>query len=259
MKSNSPRILCYDIETSLQPVAVFQLAGNDWIQPENILAERHLISVCWRWQGEKKMHSVSLLDDPKRFSKDPHDDKFVAETFHKVLQEADVLVGHNSDKFDLRYLKTRMLVHGLAPLAPIASLDTYKVAKRHFMLNSNKLDYIAKLLKIGAKMETPKGLWLDVMRGDAKAIKTMVEYNKHDVVVLEKVFKKLQPYMENHVNRELFGGVGCPRCGSSKVQSRGFHRAISRVYRRWQCQAPNCMGWFKSTKAEPGTTKWRVI
>lgn len=244
----TPKILLYDIETSLQPVAVFQLAGNDWIQPENILAERHLISVCWRWYGEKIVHSVSLLDDPKRFAKDPHDDKHVAQVFHKVLQEANVLVGHNSDSFDFRYLKTRMLVHGLPVLPPISSLDTYKVAKKHFMLNSNKLDYIAKLLKVGGKLDTPKGLWLDVLRGDRKAIKTMVEYNKHDVVVLESVFKKLQPYMDNHTNRELFGGTGCPRCGSLKVQSRGLHRAISRVYRRFQCQS--CKGWFRSVVNE---------
>src|SRR5213078_4853629 len=99
---SSPRVLLFDIETSLMPVAVFQLSGNDWIQPENILAERHLISVCWKWLGESKMHSVSLLDDPERFSEDPHDDKFVAEKFHSVMQEADVLVGHNSSSFDIK-------------------------------------------------------------------------------------------------------------------------------------------------------------
>lgn len=243
-----PKTLLYDIETSLQPVAVFQLSGNDWISPENILAERHLISACWMWSGEKKVHSVSLLDDPKRFARDPHDDGHVAEVFHAVLQNADILVGHNSDSFDYRYLKTRMLVHGLPVLPPILSLDTYKVAKKNFMLNSNKLDYIARLLKVGKKMDTPKGLWLDVLRGDKKAIKTMVEYNKRDVLVLEAVFKKLQPYMDNHTNRELFGLDGCPRCGSHKTQSRGFHRAISRVYRRFHCQA--CGGWFRSVVNE---------
>ena len=253
------KTLLFDIETSLMPVAVFQLAGNDWIDPSNILSERHLISVCWQWLGETKIHSVSLLDDPKRFAKDPHDDRFVAETFHKVLHEADVVVGHNSDSFDLRYLKTRMLVHGLSPIPPISTIDTYKVAKKHLMLASNKLDYIAKLLKVGKKMDTPKGLWLDVLRGDRKAIKIMTDYNKHDVVVLGEVFKKLLPYMENHVNRELFGETGCPKCGSTKIQSRGVHRAISRVYRRWQCQAKDCMSWFKSSKAEPGTTKFRIL
>lgn len=252
-----PKILIYDIETSLQPVAVFQLANNDWIDPRNILQERHLVSVCWKWLGHPKIHSVSLLDDPKRFSKDPHDDKHVAEVFHKVLNEADCLVAHNGDHFDLRYLKTRMLFHGLSAVPPITSIDTYKVAKSQFMMNSNKLDYIGGLLGLGHKKSTPHGLWLDVLRGDPKAIKIMVEYNKRDVTLLEDVFKKLQPYIPNHMSRELFGGTGCPRCGSSHIQSRGTHKAITKVYQRFQCC--KCHGWFRLLKGEKGSTKYRVL
>ena len=253
------KILLYDIETSLQPVAVFQLQNNDFIKPESILAERHLVSVCWKWLGEHKVHSVSLLDNPKRFSKDPHDDQYVAEVFHKVMEEADVMIGHNSDSFDRRYLETRMLVHGLSPLPPTISLDTYKIAKTRFLLNSNSLNYIGKLLGLGEKKQTPKGLWLDVLRGDKKAIETMVEYNKRDVTLLEAVFNKLAPYMPNHFSRELFGSTGCPRCGSHKIQSRGTHKAITKVYQRFQCQNPKCMGWFRLLKGESGTTKFRVL
>jgi len=253
-----PKVLLFDIETSLQPVAVFSLANQDWINPENILAERHLISVCWKWLGEKRIHSVSLLDDGKRFDKDPHDDRHVATSFHKVLMEADCLVGHNSDSFDIKYLKTRMLVHGLPALPPIASLDTYKILKQQFMLNSNKLDYAGQLLGVGRKMSTPKGLWLDVMRGSKTAIRTMVEYNKRDVELLEDVFKKLIPYIPNHVSRELFGGTGCPRCGSTKIQSRGLHRAIGKIYQRYQCQ--KCSGWFREYKSSiKQTTKFRIL
>jgi DNA polymerase elongation subunit (family B) len=252
-----PRVLFYDIETSLMPVAVFDLKYNDYIQPSNILMERHLVSVCWKWGGEKTVHSVSLLDDPKRFEKDAHDDKHIAKVFHEVLSDADIIVGHNADAFDKRYLETRMLFHGLPALPPIASLDTYKLAKSRFKFNSNKLDYIAKFLGIPGKMHTPGGLWLDVLKGDRAAIRKMVAYNKQDVLVTEAVFKRLAPFMSNHLNRELFGGTGCPRCGSKKIQSRGTHRAISRVYRRWQCQA--CTGWFKSNKAEPGTVQFRIL
>lgn len=251
------RILLFDIETSLQPVAVFQLANNDYIQPENILGERHLVSMSWKWLGESKVYAVSLLDDPKRFAKDPHDDYHVTKVAHEVLSEADVVIGHNSDSFDRKYIDTRILYHGLSPLPPTASIDTYKIAKSRFNFNSNSLNYIGGYLKCGHKKHTPKGLWLDVLRGDKKAIQVMVDYNKRDVTLLEAVFKKLMPYIPNYQNRELFGGVGCPRCGSKKIQSRGLHRAISRVYRRWQCQS--CAGWFKSTKCEPTSTKFRIL
>lgn len=240
------KILLYDIESSLQPVAVFQLQQNDFIKPENILAERHLVSVCWKWLGEKKVYSVSLLDDPKRFKRDPHDDYHVVKTIHEVMGEADLLIGHNSDAFDKRYIDTRALFHGLPILPPIASVDTYKVAKQRLLLNSNSLNYLGNYLGLGGKKHTPQGLWLDVLRGDRKAIKTMVEYNKRDVTLLEQVFMKLRPYVQNHLNRELFGEIGCPTCGSKKYQSRGVYRAISRVYQRFQCNA--CHHWFRSVR-----------
>ena len=252
------KILIYDIETSLQTVAVFGLQYNDFIDPANIVTERHIVCVCWQWLGENKIHSVSLLDDPKRFARDPHDDKYVVSEFHKVLSEADAIVAHNGDSFDYRYLKTRMLRHGLPALPPVTSIDTYKVAKQQFMFNSNKLDYLGKFLGLGGKKSTPKGLWLEVLAGSKKAIQTMVDYNKRDVTLLKDVFLKLRPYVPNYINRELFGKVGCPRCGSKKVQSRGVHKAISRVYQRYQCQS--CSGWFRTTKNDKAITpKTRVL
>ncbi len=240
-KPTGPRVLIYDIETSLQTVTVFGLKYNDFIDPSNIVTERHVISICWRWLGEKTVQSVSLLDDPKRFAKDIHDDTHVLTVFHKVLSEADVIVAHNGDQFDLKYLKTRMLFHKLPVLPPITSVDTYKVAKQEFAFNSNKLDYLGTFLGFGGKASTPKGLWADAWKGDKTAIRTMVAYNKRDVVLLEKVYLALRPYVRNHVNGELFGTVGCTKCGSKKIQFRGLHQAVSRVYRRFHCQS--CGGW----------------
>lgn len=254
-----PKILLYDLETSLEAVTVFSLQHNDFIPPDSVVTERHIISVCYKWLGEKTVHSLSLLDDPKRFAKDIHDDAYVVREFHKILSTADAVVGHNSDGFDNRYVRTRALVHGLPMLPPITSIDTYKTAKAVFNFNSNSLNYIGQYLKVGKKKPTTPGLWLRAFNGDKKAIREMVSYNKQDVLLLEAVFLKLRPYMSNYLNRELFGSTGCPRCGSHKVQSRGVHRAISRVYQRFQCQNPKCMGWFRATKNIPGSVKSRVL
>lgn len=254
------KILYYDIETAQNLVALFQLAHNDFVDPSWIVRERYMISAAWSWNDDPKVYSVSVLDDPKRYAKDPYDDYYVVKTLYNVLQEADVIVGHNADNFDKKWLDTRALVHGLAPLPPIPSIDTYKVAKKRLLLNSNKLDYIAKLLKVGSKIPTTPGLWMRVLAGEKKAIREMVSYNRHDVTVTRNVFKKLQPYVDNHVNRELFGETGCPRCGSKKFQSRGTHKAITRTYQRYQCQNPKCMGWFRALKSESkSSTKFMVL
>lgn len=257
MEKRNPRILLWDIETSHNIVASFQLR-DEYTPHTNILQERFVICAAWKWLDEKKVHTVSILDDPKRFKKDVADDYYVVKTLHQVLSEADVIIAHNGDAFDLKFVQARMLFHDLPALPPITSIDTYKVAKSRFMFNANRLDYLGKFLGFGGKKNTPTGLWLDVLKGDKKAIKTMVDYNKRDVTLLENIFLKLRPYVQNHINRELFGQVGCPRCGSKKVQSRGFHRAITKTYRRFQCNS--CSGWFKELKAsDKETTKNRVI
>lgn len=246
--NKGPRIILWDIENVQNLAAIFQLFGNDYINPENIVQEKYLVSAAWKVLGEKTTHAVSVLDDPKLYKKDPHNDLHVLKTLHKVLSSADVLIHHNGNKFDIKVTEARMLIQGLPPLPPITMIDTLKIAKNRFAFNSNKLDYLGSVLGVGRKVPTTTGLWLEVLKGNKSAIHEMVRYNKQDVELLERVFLKLQPYAADHVNRELYGGSGCPRCGSNKVQSRGFHRAISRVYRRLQCQA--CGGWFRTVLNE---------
>lgn len=253
MPHNAPRIICYDIESSHNLAAVFALKQQDaYISSDNIVQERFVISVAWKELEAKTVQSVSLLSDPKRFKRDHTDDRHVLEVFHEVLMGADVLIAHNGDQFDAKMLKGRMLVHGLPPLPPILSIDTLKTARSQFLLNANNLDYLGHLLGVGHKKPTKQGLWLKVLKGDAAAIKEMVAYNKQDVLLLERVFLKLQPFIPDHVSRQLFtGGTACPRCGSSKVQSRGVHRALTHQYRRLQCAT--CGGWFRDRIATKGT------
>ena len=247
-----PKVLLWDIETSLQPVAVFQLAHNDWIDPSAILEERYIICASWKWLGEKTVHSVSVLDDPKRYKKDPPDDRHVVQALHAALSQADVLVHHNGDSFDKRYLDTRILAHGLDPLPPIATIDTYKIAKQKFLFNSNKLDYIGQFLGLGRKISTTPGLWMKVLNGSKTAIQEMVAYNIQDVHLLEKVFRALEAYLPPHFNRQLYAEAECcPKCGSTHLQSRGLYAALTKTYRRFQCQS--CRGWLRSLIPAPST------
>lgn len=247
----SPRILFYDIETTQNVVAVFGLKNQDWINPDNILQERYIVSFAYKWLGEKEVFAVATTDDAKRYKKNPHDDFHVVQKLHEVLSSADCIVAHNGNSYDLKFSEGRMLIHGMDPLPPITKIDTLKTARERFFLNANNLNYLGKILGCGEKIQTSPGLWLRVLAGNADAVREMVKYNKQDVLLLEKVFLKLRPYMADHLNRQLYGDTGCPRCGSTKVQSRGLHRAVTQVYQRYQCQS--CAGWFRELKAEAGS------
>jgi hypothetical protein len=255
---SSPRVILWDIETSHNLMAVFNLLNRDGYLPsDNILQERYIISAAWKELGTKSVKSVSLLDFPQDYRNNPHSDKGVCVRLHEILSGADVIVAHNGDSYDIKFAETRMLAHGLKPLPPIPSIDTLSVARKRFLFNANNLDYLGQYLGVGRKKSTEKGLWLKVLQGNREAIRKMVSYNKQDVALLERVFLKLQPYVANHINRQLLGGDGCPRCGSATVQSRGVHRAVSRVYQRFQCTT--CGGWFRRVKAESVKTTMRVL
>lgn len=257
--NKGPKIILWDIETTHNLAAVFKLTQNDYINSENITQERYIVCAAWKELGKTKVSAVSTLDDPKRFQTDPHDDYHVVKTLHKVLSEADVIIAHNGDSYDIKFTEARMLIQGLPPLPPITKIDTLSAARGRFLFNANNLNYLGNILKVGAKKPTKTGLWLKVLQGDKKAILEMVRYNKQDVALLERVFRKLQPYIANHVNRQLFRGTGldCPRCGSKKTQARGIHKALTRTYQRYQCQ--DCGGWFRNLKAATKSTTTRVL
>jgi hypothetical protein len=248
-KAKAPKIVLWDIETTHNLAAVFNLAHNDYINPENIVQERYIVCAAWKTLGQKAISAVATTDDPELYRQKPHSDKFVVETLHTVLSDADVIVAHNGDQYDIKFTEGRMLYHGLPPLPPILKIDTLKEARNRFLLNSNKLDYLGNYLGVGRKKPTSSGLWLRVLQADPTAVMEMVKYNKQDVALLERVFLKLRPYMAQHTNRHLFGDkTGCPRCGSLRIQSRGKHRSITQVYQRFQCQ--DCGGWFRDKNAD---------
>jgi hypothetical protein len=251
LTKTKPSVLLYDIETSHNLGAFFQLY-DDHTPYTNIIKERYIICAAWQWLGESKIHSVSVLDDNKRFKRDPNDDTYVVKRLHEVLSNADAVIGHNSARFDDRYVRTRALFHGLEPLPPFKSVDTLRIAKRKFMFNSNRLDYLGKFLGLGTKQKTSPGLWLRVLGGEAKAVKEMVRYNKQDVHLLREVFLKLRAHDSTAMNLGLFHGVGCPYCGSPKTQSRGWRYTKTRAYKRFQCQSESCGGWFSKTRSELG-------
>lgn len=212
-----------------------------------------MVCASWKWLGEKQVHSVSVLDNPTLYKKDPHNDYHVTSTLYQVLSQADVLVAHNGDSYDTKWVRGRMLYHRFSPLPPLTTVDTKVMAQQLFNLNSNRLDYLARYLGLGQKKEINPERWLEILRGGPKAvsaIREMVSYNKVDIQVLEKVFKRLKPWLPRYVNLQLYGrgdGTYCPRCGSKHVVQCGFRVASTRKYPRFQCR--DCGGWFKDTKS----------
>lgn len=236
------KILFYDIETTPN-------LGYVWGKyQQDVLAysqESRLLSFAYKWQGQNAV--TVLTTEGKR------DDKRLVKELHRLLNKADIVVAHNGDDFDNKRAQARFIVHGLKPPSLYKSVDTLKIARKYFKFNSNRLNDLGSILGLGKKVDTGGiGLWLGCMEGDPKAWKKMVRYNRQDVVLLEKVYNALLPWHQAHPSIGLLEGrvKSCPKCGSDRLQSRGFQVAKSQVYRQYQCQS--CFGWCRSSKAEKG-------
>jgi uncharacterized protein YprB with RNaseH-like and TPR domain/predicted RNA-binding Zn-ribbon protein involved in translation (DUF1610 family) len=235
------KILFLDIETSPNQAYVWGL----WKQ--NIGINQMIDSsrvMCWsaKWLGDKKIYYSGLNTD---------EHSVVIATMHALMEEADVIVTYNGDRFDIPTLKKEFLLHGFPPPAPSKSLDLFKVVRKQFKFPSNKLDYICQELGIGSKTKhTGFQLWVDCMNGDENAWKTMERYNKQDVRLLELLYNRLLGWLGRSINTNVYddGHNSCPSCGSAHLQSRGFSKTLSGRSRRYQCVS--CGSWSKSSKVE---------
>jgi len=241
--------LFWDIETS--PNVMFSW-GCGWkvrLTPENIIEERQIICICYKWEGEKKVHSLAW-DDVKG-------DRAMVKQFSKIMLQADELVAHNGDKFDLRWFNGRCLVNKAEAIPPdIKTVDTLVIARKRFYLNSNRLDYLAKMLFGEGKIHTDYDLWKRChpatnpsAAGRARAVNRMVAYCKKDVALLEKVYHEVAPYHapKSHAAVLLSGNSAdkwkCPRCASDHVyNSKTRTTARGTIQRQMQCK--DCRGYY---------------
>lgn len=225
--------LFYDLETSPN-IGLFWRAGYDQnILHDSIIHERKIITIAYKWQGEAAVKYLTWDKD--------QDDKKMLVKFLLVANEADELVAHYGDRFDLPWFKTRCLIHGLEPLPPYKTVDTKAWASKYFYFNSNKLDYIGQVLKVGKKIHTDYDLWKDIVLHKCPvAMRKMVRYNQEDVRLLERVFNKLQfaTKPKTHMGVVLGGDKWtCPRCGSNNVRLNKVRVTASGLKQyQFQCQ-----------------------
>jgi len=242
MTNSEPRILIVDIETAPNLGWVW----GKW-QQNVIDFEKHWYLLCfaWKWYGESKTHFIGLPDF-EGYEKDMEDDLGVAQKLHELFEEADVIIAHNGDQFDIKKSNARFLFHGMSPPSHYKTIDTKKVAKRYFRFDSNSLNDLGKYLNLGAKVShSGFALWRGCMTGDRASWKTMKEYNIQDIDLLEDLYEVFKPWMTNHPNMGFFyDDIVCPNCASTELQKRGYQKTKTEVYQRFQCQT--CGAWSRS-------------
>jgi DNA polymerase elongation subunit (family B) len=209
--------LFFDIETSYNIVKSWRIGYNININPSDIIHERAIICLSYKWEGEDTVHTLTW---------NKGNDKRIIEQFVELLKDASEVVGHNLDKFDLKWVVTRAAFHGILALPKYQSYDTLKKARSHFNFNSNKLDYVAKFLGLDGKRDyrgkySGTEMWDKIiLENNQEALREMVLYCEQDVILTEEVYNKLRPYTEASVHHGVLQGNGpcsCPNCAATNV------------------------------------------
>jgi len=216
-----PKILLLDIETAPLLSYVWGLwdqnVGLDQIESDWFI-------LCW---SAKWLHQDTMMGGIINPS-DVIDgnDKFIVKQLWNLLNEADIVIGHNLDKFDIKKSNTRFILSGLPPTSPYKTIDTLKIARKHFAFSSNKLEGLARKFGLEGKNKTDFNLWKACMQGDREALITMSLYCDQDVLVLEQLYYKLLPWISNHPNVNLYSPTieetKCPNCGSKDLKHIGY-------------------------------------
>lgn len=230
-----PKILLLDIETAPMEVYVWGLGGNDYISPTNIIKDWFVLSWSAKWLFSPNV--TSLVVTPEEAVN--RDDSRIIAVLWELLNEADITITHNGNKFDLPKINTRFLLHGFPPPSQYRTIDTLLVARRVFRFSSNKLDYLNKSLGLNLKDDMKFSDWVSCVHGNKKSLEKMQKYNAGDVLNLEELYVVLRPWIDNHPNIAMYVDTVehcCRNCGSYDLNWGGFYRTNVSVYKAFRCK-----------------------
>lgn len=236
---NQIKWLCLDTEWTYAIARFFPSKKPQYIPARNIKHRQFCTNASWSWDHQVSVQSVSILDDARQFKKDFRNDKICAVKMHKAMSEADVIVAHNLDRFDLPMLNVIFALYGLGPIPPTKMIDTLKEARRHFRFAGNGLDDLLKFFGHEGKSEKPD--WDGLTEGNEKQIKKSIGYCNVDVKGLKIILNILKPYMKNlpktrsQIALEHYGVTSCESCGSGLLQNKGLGGAGGKMYPRVRC------------------------
>jgi hypothetical protein len=208
----SAKILLLDIECAPTTAYVWG-RWDQTVSQKQVVNEGYLLTYSAKWLGEETIVSNRIYE--------AQNDEVLVRELSELMSNADLIVAHNAQKFDIPLIKTRMVALGMTPPSPSKIVDTLRIAKAEFRFPSNSLDSIAAYLGLPRKMShSGFELWTRCMAMDDNAFEEMLEYNVQDVVVLEEVYMRLRHWSKTHPNVALYepaGKVRCVCCGSEKL------------------------------------------
>lgn len=255
----TPRILTLDIETAPNEAYTWGIWDVN-VGLDQIKTEWSILSYAGKWLDKK---ALIYADTGGRGKRKVRDDKPLMKGLWTLLDQADIVVAQNGQRFDIKKINARLIMRGFPKYSPIRVVDTLLVAKKHFAFTSNKLAWMSKYLTDAKKSQHKRfpgqELWTECLADNPKAWADMQKYNKLDVIATEQLYIKLRPWITGHPNMASYTPShehACTNCGSTNVQARGVMVLQQGRYQRFHCQ--KCGSWSRAKQNEISPTNRRA-
>ena len=160
------------------------------------------------------IHQFGTREDYKVFAIDLNekdllaDEKKLLEALNAELEQFDGVVTYFGSRFDLPFIRTRSLYHGLKPLGKKKSLDLYFTVKRTTNPSSRRLERINDILRIsdpdGSPDKTRLGMaeWNGVVfQRDTKQLDYVISHCVSDVKILENAVERFKDFLPDRIMR----------------------------------------------------------
>lgn len=185
---------------------------NRYIHYETVKRHPRVTVVCAKWYDRPDIIQLAEWDKGGR--------KKFLRSVYRLIEQADIIVGHYIDGADIPWLKKDLHIEaGWPSLPPFKTIDTLKVIRKEFGQGApfKALDAFCNIVGIPSKTDRYDRHAMErAVAGSAEDRERLVSYCSGDVVASQWLYDWLRPHIKNHPALFVDGKdklTVCNRCG----------------------------------------------
>jgi len=167
------------------------------IESSNLKADFGImLSYCIKEANKKEILGRSINKD--ELNNGTLDKNLVRECISNI-GKFNLIITYYGTKFDLPFIRSRALYWGIEfpKFGSHNHKDCYYMIKNRLCIHRNRMEDAARLLGIEGKTHIDGYYWITALTGNSKALGYILDHNKADVEVLEKVYNKVKDFSKN--------------------------------------------------------------
>ena len=225
-----------------------------YIHHETVIREPRTTIVCAKWYDQPDVIRLAEWDAGGRGA--------FLKRVHRLMAEADIIIGHNLDNADVPWLKGDLYFPRvghkhrpqLAPLPPFKTVDTLKVLRREFKSGAafKSLDAVCQIVGIPSKTDHyDRDAMERAVAGSDEDRERLVDYCGGDVIATQWLYDWLRPHIKNHPALFIDGQSKLDTCRACGGETKPIAKRYLADVFTYTVQRCTTCGWHGRLSLEP--------